>query len=261
MDADGGWKKTLRNFGVEAKRAAERTAQAVSRMGMSEKSSDPDPAFKHLAEQYAEQTTSLKSIRDSAATAVEALARVAGAGASLASVLHSALPPGSVALAAAEKHIAAQRLIADGALRRVERRIHSRVEAPVEEEITASRDIATQLDHRRKVASDYRRYRARLDDFTGNEGSEDAIKADDKLRELNVLAESLTDQMVVAMPKRTALLERCATELAEILRDFHLEAASGLGSAMAFDQLPSTSSNAPTQPVDDLFGGTPTRYS
>ncbi len=257
MDADGGWKKTLRNFGVEAKRAAERTAQAVSRMGMSEKSTDPDPAFKHLAEQYAEQTTALKSIRDAAATAVEALARVVGAGASLAAALQSALPPGSTALSAAEKHVSAQRLIADGALRRAERRIHARVEGPVEEEIAASREIASRLDQRRKVASDYRRYRARLDDFTGNEGSEDAIKADDKLRELNVLAESLTDEMVVAMPKRTALLERCATELAEILRDFHLEAASGLDSAVALDQLPSAAPEAAAQPVDDLFGDTP----
>lgn len=259
MDADGGWKKTLRNFGVEAKRAAERTAQAVSRMGMSEKNPDPDPAFKHLAEQYAEQTSSLKSIRDAASTAVEALARVAGTGASLATVLHSALPSGSSAITAAEKHVAAQRAITDGALRRVEQRIHSRIEAPVEEEIAASREIASQLDQRRKVASDYRRYRARLDDFTGNEGSEDAIKAEDKLRELNVLAESLTDQMIVAMPKRTSLLELCATELAEIFRDFHLEVASGLDGAIGLGQLPSTAaaSDSTTQPVDDLFSGTP----
>lgn len=233
MDGDGGWKKTLRNFGVEAKRAAERTtAQAMSKMGLSAKISEMDPQFEQGYENYSAQTAALKSLRDATNAAIDAVARNAAAGAALASALHKALGAASTAARATEAHVTSQRNIADGALRRAERRLHSKIETPVEEELARSREMAAAVDQRRKISTDYRRYRARVDDFAGADLTEDSVKADDKLRELQTLSEAINDQINASLPRRAALIDRCAAQVAEILRDFHVEAASALDSAV-----------------------------
>ena len=258
----GAWTSKLKSFGVEAKRAAERTRNTVlASVGLSEGgagggggSYGGPPDLDRAADLYVRQTSALRRLKAEASDAFDALAKSASASQAVSLALvdasaagdagGSAIGPAADALATADAHVF------DDALRRAERRLRRRVLAPLDEEVSRGREVATRLDARRRTAADLDRYRARLAEarsagasnpfaspglgtspLNGGGAEADRAKVEAKRDELDANASSLLDALEGALPVRAALFGAVLSETVEMRRRFYADAGR------AYDQV------------------------
>ncbi|GJQ14133.1 hypothetical protein GpartN1_g5924.t1 [Galdieria partita] len=225
----GGWSETLRHFGVEAKRAAERTKQSIlQKMGKVEttKNVQLDSAL----EKYTQMGAALDRLRRDAQNSLDSLQNYCSFQSTFAHSLEAAVrlcsydeARGKDSLEAASTLLlGGQVTLLDGVLYESQKKFRACIFKVLDEEKLREKDVQSRLEARKKILADYERYRARLE----SEASQETLKKlNNKKQELDAITRGLEDTLETAIPRRRLLVEHVITEFLEISQKFYHEAS------------------------------------
>ncbi|EME27106.1 J domain-containing protein required for chloroplast accumulation response 1 [Galdieria sulphuraria] len=233
-----GWSETLRHFGVEAKRAAERTKQSIlHKMGRIETTKNAQ--LDNALEKYTQMGAALDRLRRDAQSALDSLQNCCSSQSNFAHSLEAAVRLCTYDEAKENDNLEAvstlllggQVTLLDGVLYESQKKFRACIFKFLDEEKLREKDVQSRLEARKKIVADYERYRSRLESETSGSSQETLRKLNNKKQELDAITRGLEDTLETAIPRRRLLVEHVITEFLEISQKFYHEASR------VFDQI------------------------